>query len=87
VAESKRPPRTGRDDSDLDDGLPTPSQSGSAGGSLANDVGSLDEARNALGGDPEPTRATKRLKQQPRIPTRSDHSGAAGLKPLGTKKK
>ena len=67
----------GRDDSDLRKELPTPSQSGSGGGALATDIGSEDEDKTALGGDPEPTRATKADKVQPRNPTRSDHSGAA----------
>ena len=55
----------------------TPAQSGSGGGSVATDVGSRDEEKTARGGDPEPTRATKQDKLQPKIPTRSDHEGAA----------
>ena len=68
---------SGRDDSDLKDEAATPSQSGSAGGTLATDIGSEDEERIALGGDPEPTRVTKQDKVQPRTSTRSDHRGAA----------
>jgi hypothetical protein len=76
MTEAKSQDRTGRDDRDLRDQVPTPSQSGSAGGTLAADIGSLDEEKTALGGDPEPTRATKQNKVQPNIPTRSDHEGA-----------
>lgn len=64
-----------RDDSDLHDGPPTPSQSGSFGGSIGAEVGSRDEAKTARGADPEHTRATKADKVQPRIPTRADHDG------------
>jgi len=66
----------GRDDSDLRDQEQTPSQSGSAGGTLATDIGSRDEEKTARGEDPEPTRATKKDKVQPVIPTRADHDGA-----------
>lgn len=55
---------------------PTPSQSGSSGGTLATDIGSEDEEKTALGGDPEPTRATKQNKVQPRNPTRSDYEAS-----------
>lgn len=65
-----------RDDSDLRDEPATPAQSGASGGSLAAEIGSRDEEKSALGEDPEPTRATKHDKVQPRIPTRSDHDGA-----------
>lgn len=64
-----------RDDSDLHDDPPTPSQSGSFGGSLSAEVGSRDEEKTARGSDPEHTRATKADKIQPRIPTRADHNG------------
>jgi len=67
----------GRDDADLRDEPATPSQSGSAGGGLATDIGSQDEEKSALGGDPEQTRATKQDKVQPQNPTRADHEGAA----------
>lgn len=63
----------GRDDRDLDD-APTPSHQGSSGGTLATDIASEDEERNALGGDPEPTRVTGENKVQPNIPTRADNS-------------
>jgi len=66
----------GRDDSDLRDRESTPSQSGSAGGTLAADIGSRDEEKTALGEDAEPTRPTKKDKVQPLIPTRADHEGA-----------
>ena len=66
-----------RDDSDLRDDLPTPSQSSSAGGSVATDVGSRDEERLARGGDPEPTRVTKQDKIQPKTATRADHHQAS----------
>lgn len=68
---------TGRDDSDLRDEAETPAQSGRGGGTLAADIGSRDEEKSALGSDPEPTRATKDDKVQPKIPTRADHEGAA----------
>lgn len=71
-----RKDRLGRDDSDLHDGPATPAQSGSSGGGLARDVGTRDEERAARGGEPEPTRATKADKLQPRMPTRADHEGA-----------
>lgn len=66
----------GRDDRDLHDEPATPAQSGTGGGRMASEIGSRDEVRNALGGDPEPTRATKRDKVQPFVATRSDHEGA-----------
>jgi len=67
----------GTDDRDLRDDPPTPSQSGSSGGTLATDIASEDEEKTALGGDPEPTRVTGEKKRQPIIPTRADHEGAA----------
>lgn len=76
MTDSRKPEGTGRDDSDLRDRVATPSQSDRGGGSLATDIGSRDEEKSALGGDPEPTRATKQNKVQPNIPTRSDHEGA-----------
>lgn len=75
IEEQKAEPR-GRDDSDLEDEAPTPSQAGRAGGTVARDVGSRDEERLARGGDPLPTRATKKDKIQPQTATRSDHEGA-----------
>jgi hypothetical protein len=73
---NRKPQGRGRDDSDLRDRVATPSQAGSGGGTLATEIGSRDEEKSALGGDPEPTRATKQNKVQPNIPTRSDHEGA-----------
>ncbi|RZI67940.1 MAG: hypothetical protein EOP13_27610 [Pseudomonas sp.] len=67
----------GHDASELRTEPPTPSQSGSGGGTLATDIGSEDEEKTARGGDPQPTRATKEDKVQPRNSARSDHSGAA----------
>lgn len=67
---------SGRDDSDLRKEPRTPSQSGASGGTLATDVGSEDEEKTALGGEPEPTRVTKEDKVQPPTPTRSDHHQA-----------
>ena len=64
-----------RTDRDLHEGPPTPAQSGSFGGSIGAAVGSRDEEKSARGGDPAHTRATKRDKLQPRIPTRADHDG------------
>src|SRR3546814_11826460 len=55
----------GRDDKDLHDGPDTPSQGGSSGGTIARQVGSRDEEKNARGGDPEPTNVTKSDKIQP----------------------
>nr|WP_047169976.1 hypothetical protein [Sphingomonas sp. Y57] len=62
-------------DHDLHGGRPTPSHSGRSGGGLAAEIGSRDEAKTALGDDPEHTRETKGDTVQPRIPTRSDHDG------------
>ena len=67
---------TGRNDGDLRDEVETPTQSGSGGGTLATDIGSRNEEKGALGGDPEQTRATND-KVQPSIATRADHEGAA----------
>lgn len=64
------------DDADLRDREETPSHAGSAGGTLATDIGSRDEEKSALGEDPEPTRATKKDKVQPDRRTRADHEGA-----------
>ncbi|WP_022683888.1 hypothetical protein [Sphingobium bisphenolivorans] len=66
----------GRADNDLNDEPPAPSHSGSGGGGTARDVGSRDEEKTAMGGDPEPTRATKQDKVQPDTATRSDNKGA-----------
>jgi hypothetical protein len=66
----------GRDDGDLQDAQATPSQSGSSGGATARDVGTRDEEKNATGGDPAPTRATKQDKVQPATKSRSDNEGA-----------
>lgn len=66
----------GRDDSDLKKEPRAPSQSSSSGGALATEIGSEDEERSALGGDPEPTRVTKNDKVQPLTTTRADNSGA-----------
>lgn len=62
---------------DLKNERPTPSQSGSGGGTVATHIGSEDEEKTALGGDPQPKRATKEHKVQPRTSVRSDHEGAA----------
>jgi|GEM_PF-5570745 len=66
-----------RDDADLHDAPETPSQGGRSGGGTARDVGTRDEERLGLGGDPEPTRVTKKDKIQPATGTRSDHEGAS----------
>ena len=65
-----------RNDSDLPDEPAAPGQSGAAGGGTARDVGSQDEEKAAMGGDPEPTRVTKEDKVQPDTGTRSDNEGA-----------
>jgi hypothetical protein len=75
---SSRNPARSRDDRDLRDEPEAPAQSGSGGGGIATEIGSRDDQKLALGGDPEPTRATKQDKVQPRIPTRADHEGAGG---------
>jgi hypothetical protein len=75
MADTKHP-ASSRNDSDLHDEPATPAQSGTGGGRMASEIGSRDEARNALGGDPEPTRATKRDKVRPFIATQSDQGGA-----------
>jgi hypothetical protein len=64
-------------DAGLRDAARTPSQSGSAGGETARDVGSRDEERTANGADAAITRVRKRDKIQPATATRSDHRGAA----------
>jgi hypothetical protein len=66
-----------RKDADLHDEVETPTQSGNGGGTLATEIGSRNEEKSALGGDPEQTRATKDDKVQPSIATRSNHEGAA----------
>jgi len=65
-----------RNDSDLHDEPAAPGQAGAAGGGTARDVGSRDEEKAAMGGDPEPTRVTKEDKVQPDTGTRSDNEGA-----------
>lgn len=65
----------GRDDSDLHDDPPAPSFGGTAGGGMATEIGTRDEERNALGGDPETTRMQKNDKVQPQTRTRSDFEG------------
>ncbi len=71
-------PRNPHADNDLLDQLrqETPGHSGASGGRVAADVGSRDEARMAIGSDPQPTRATKGDKVQPKIQTRADHQAA-----------
>jgi len=56
---------SGRDDSDLNNEPPTPSQSGSSGGTLATDIGSEDEEKTALA-------AIRNRRARPRR-TRSSH--------------
>lgn len=77
MVENTEKSRARRDDRDLRDRAATPSHAGSAGGTVARDVGSRDEEKSARGGEPEPTRATKKDKIQPKTRTRSDHEGAA----------
>ena len=52
-------PTSDQDIIDQADDLPTPSHSGSSGGSLAQEVGARDEDKVALGGDPQPTAVRK----------------------------
>jgi len=66
-----------RSDRDLHEGPPTPSQSGRSGSSIGAEIGSREEERAALGGDPEITRPTKSDKLQPRMTTRADHDGGS----------
>ena len=50
---------------------PTPSQSGSAGGTMARQVGQRDETKTAAGGDPLPTSVDGRDKPEDGdLPTR-----------------
>ena len=50
---------------------PAPSQSGSAGGTMARQVGQRDEAKTAAGGDPLPTSVDGRDKPEDGdLPTR-----------------
>lgn len=65
-----------RDDSDLHAEPAAPGQSGAAGGETARDVGSRDEEKTAMGGDPQPTRVTKGDKIQPDTGTQADNEGA-----------
>jgi hypothetical protein len=67
----------GPNDANLHDGPAAPSQSGRSGGAVSAEVPSRDEESQALGGDPEPTRVTKKDKVQPATRTRSDHRGAS----------
>src|SRR3546814_20003300 len=67
----------GRDDKDLHDGPDTPSQGGSSGGTIARQVGSRDEDKNARGGDPEPTNVTKSDHIPPGTGPRRDPNRAA----------
>ena len=67
--------RPGAEDPEASKDLPMPGQSGRGGGGTATEVGSRDEEHSALGGDPEPTRVTKKDKIQPDTGTRSDHAG------------
>ena len=62
-------------DTDLiDNDLPTPSQSGSSGGDLQREIGSLDEEATATGADPQPTSVQKGQKpgdgDEPNLPNR-----------------
>jgi hypothetical protein len=66
----------GRDDKDLHDAGPTPSQGGRGGGGIGRDVGTRDEEKAALGGDPQPTGVHKGDHVQPATRTRSDHHQA-----------
>src|SRR3546814_20124141 len=49
----------GRDDKDLHDGPDTPSKGGSSGGTIARQVGSRPEEKNARGCAQDPTHYTK----------------------------
>lgn len=74
----KPTPRDPHRDNDLieDETREPAAQSGRSGGRLADEVATRAEQKTARGGDPEPTRAMKGDKVQPRIPTRSDHEAA-----------
>jgi hypothetical protein len=66
----------GHDDSDLRKESPTPSQSGSGGGTLATDIGSEDEEKTALDGDLEPTarpKGTRSSQETGRVRTMRAH--------------
>jgi len=75
IMNSRKPSGRGND-RDLWDEPPAPSQSGSGGGGLATEIGSKDDERGALGGDPEPTRVHKGDRTQPVMAKKSDNEGA-----------
>lgn len=54
---------------------PMPSQSGTWGVGLAEDIGSRDELKTATGADPTPTRVRGGDKAPPRNPSRADFDG------------
>lgn len=58
---------------------PTPSQSGSSGGDMQREIGSLDEEKLATGADPQPTSVHKGQKprggDEPNLPNRAQTRG------------
>lgn len=65
---------TGAKALDRDDDLPTPSHSGSSGGQIQREIGSLDEEKTATGADAQPTSVHKGMKpedgDEPNLPNR-----------------
>jgi hypothetical protein len=65
TAENRKTETSRRTNGDLLADAGTPSHQGSSGGSMATEIGSRDEERNALSGDPARTRPTKQDKVHP----------------------
>ena len=69
-----RKPEPQTDSDVLESELPTPSQSGSSGGGMQREIGTLDEEKSATGGDPQPTSVHKGMKprsgDEPNLPDR-----------------
>lgn len=63
----------GRDDRDLRDDAPTPSQQGSSGGEIATRIGADDEEAAALGESIHPGRIHGADKVQPNRPGHGGH--------------
>ena len=80
MTDDRRDPHSDSDVIDSMDEAPTPSQSGTSGGSMQRDIGARDDDKTATGADPQPTSVHKGDKanegDEPTLPNR-DGQGAA----------
>lgn len=83
MIDERREPHADNDLMETD--APTPSQSGSSGGDMQREIGSLDEEKMATGADPQPTSVHKGQKprdgDEPNLPNRTETNSSEGRVP------